>query len=109
MAHPSRVDAFDRGRNTDPVQEQDVAAGGREHRMITLPSGRVTTASVELRRHKDGGPVYAVLRFRTGGDTMKVTIGRVEGEDRQACLQKAWEIVRSKHLLVQALRTTTDA
>lgn len=81
--------------------EQDHAAGGRECRVVQLPSGRTATGSVQLSWSgtKSRRKCDAVFRFRTWGGTQNVALGRMKGTSRTECLKEAWEQVHSRGLL----------
>ena len=83
---------------TQASQEQDLAAGGRERRMFVW-DGKQATASVQLGKRDSKGSTPATLRFKSGGRTRNIHVGRVEGEDRMQMLQDAWRLVHDRGLL----------
>jgi DNA mismatch endonuclease (patch repair protein) len=69
--------------------EQDLAAGGRQHRIVMLGDLAVV-ASVALRRKRDGRRVYAYLRWSDHGRTAERYLGEVDQATRAANLELAW-------------------
>jgi DNA mismatch endonuclease (patch repair protein) len=79
--------------------EQDEAAGGRDKRMVHLPDGKRATASVQLQPIREGIGYSAALRYKSGGKTTRLRIGRVGGEDRVMALREAWAKAHDRRLL----------
>lgn len=80
-------------------EEQDLAAGGRECRMMRLAGGSLATVSIELKHPHPGRAVWAYLRWFEGGRTRNRYIGRVSGDTRLALLSAAWRLARERDLL----------
>ena len=59
-------------------QDQDCAAGGRAARTVPLSGGHAATASVELQHFRKSRRVYAYLRFKAAGRTLRLYIGEVQ-------------------------------
>jgi DNA mismatch endonuclease (patch repair protein) len=76
---------------TDRATEQDQAAGGHEHRIITIDD-RTVLASVALRRKRDGRRVYAYLRWSDHGRTAERYLGEVDHATRRDNLAQAWRL-----------------
>ena len=91
------VDFF-QSKNRVSEEEQDRAAGGKELRIVHLPSGRTATGSVQLSWQKGGQYFLAVFRFRTWGGTQTVNLGHIPISDRAVCLKKAWGLVHARGL-----------
>lgn len=79
--------------------EQDRAAGGKERRRVALESGKLATASVELKRLPKGRRVYGYLRYSDGSHTVNRYIGEVTADSREQALKRAWDVARAKGLL----------
>src|SRR5580658_10428517 len=79
------LDRAERGR------EQDMAAGGRQQRVIMI-GDRAVLASVALRRKSDGRRIYAYLRWSDQGKTSELYIGEVTEPTRAANLALAWRL-----------------
>jgi DNA mismatch endonuclease (patch repair protein) len=86
------------GRETRSA-EQDQAAGGRERRLVSLPSGKVATASITLTRLGGSTALYAYLRVRIGGRDISRYVGAVSADVRDEALAHAWQIVHRQGLL----------
>lgn len=63
------------------------------------PDGRAFTASIELQKFRGSRRVYAYLRFKAGGRTLKLYAGEVPSKSRDESLRAAWKLVRSKGLM----------
>src|SRR4051794_32838020 len=87
----------------DAKRDQDVAAGGREKRLLKIANGKIVRASIDLKRlggHDALGTVYwAYLRYSSRGLTCSEYVGRVEEATRMDRLRRAWELARKKGLL----------
>jgi len=81
--------------------EQDLAAGGRENRLITLGDHAVL-ASVALRRKRDGRRLYAYLRWSDHGRTAERYLGEVTQVTRATNLAQAWRLAAVPGSPVQA-------
>ena len=71
--------------------EQDLAAGGRENRIVTI-GDRAILASVALRCKRDGRRVYAYLRWSDHGRAAERYLGEVSEVTRAANLARAWRL-----------------
>lgn len=71
--------------------EQDLAANGRQNRIVTFGDQAVLT-SVALRRKRDGCRVYAYLRWSEHGRTAERYLGEVDHATRAANLAQAWRL-----------------
>lgn len=78
--------------------EQDLAAGGRENRVVQLSRG-TALASVALRRKTDRRRVYAYLRWSDRGKTIERYIGQVNKPSRTTNLCEAWQLVARRGLI----------
>lgn len=78
------------------AEEQDQAAGDRQHREVRLADGRTSLASVELKRFAKGRRVYAYLRWTENGRTVNRYIGDVTTQSRQNALRRAWKMVHAQ-------------
>ncbi len=85
------------------TEQQDVAAGGAAFRKVRLEDGGAATASVEIvTLPKKGYQEWAFLRFKTGGKTRKLYVGKVTSETREQSLALAWKLVHEKQVLEKA-------
>lgn len=82
--------------------QQDRAAGGRDRRLLPLPSGRCATASIELKLWKDSRRVYAYLRHQQDGRTVSRYVGEATAPTREEALARAWRLARAKGLLASS-------
>jgi len=82
----------------EQAAEQDDAAGGRERRQVYHPDGRASTASIYLHR-VSGRRVWAYLRFKTGGRTIRRYVGDATAPTREGALRRAWGEAFRKRLL----------
>jgi DNA mismatch endonuclease, patch repair protein len=74
--------------------EQDLAAGGRENRLVRVAGGHAH-ASVELKRLQRR--VYAYLRYAEGGRTVNQYLGEAPGRNRHERLCVAWRLARTRN------------
>lgn len=90
-----------KGRSpAESVAEQDLAAEGRDQRIIRLPSGRPAVASMALRLQPNGRRIYAYLRWSVDGRTVEKYVGEVAEVDRLANVARAWRHAR-EHVDIQ--------
>lgn len=88
---------------TNPrTEQQDVAAGGAAFRKVRLEDGGAATASVEILTLPKGYQDWAFLRFKTGGKTRKLYVGKVTSETRELSLALGWKLVHEKQILEKA-------
>lgn len=78
--------------------EQDLAAGGRDRRLLTLPDGDSAVGSICLRLPAKGRRVYAYLRWSVDGKTHERYVGEVTEQTRAANLSAAWRIAHQRSL-----------
>lgn len=85
--------------------EQDVAAGGRDRRLLRRADGSEVVASLYLRVLRMGRRCYAYLRYSAGngqsGKTVEVYVGQVRGTTRDSNLKEGWALAHSRGLLDQ--------
>jgi DNA mismatch endonuclease (patch repair protein) len=81
------------------AEEQDQAAGGRNHRLVRLADGRVAAGSIALRVQPRRRRMYAYLRWSDGGRTIERYVGEVSHPTRAANLAEAWGLARDRHLM----------
>jgi DNA mismatch endonuclease (patch repair protein) len=79
--------------------EQDLAAGGRNMRAISLPDGRIASASIALRVLPKGRRIYAYLRWSDRCKTTERYVGEVSGATRAENLAEAWTQVLQQDVL----------
>lgn len=85
---------------SERAAEQDLAAGGREMRLVRLPNGRSARASIELKEFtRTPGRTWAYLRYTVAGKTVAVYVGKVTAPSRAEALARAWSLARTKGLL----------
>ena len=77
--------------------EQDLAAGGRDRRLVRTASGE-TLASVYFRR-PSGRRVYGYLRWSDQGRTVERFVCEVDAATRAANLAQAWRTAHQRGLL----------
>ena len=94
--------------SAERTAEQDLAAGGRENRIIALGDHAVL-ASVALRRKRDGRRVYAYLRWSDHGRTAERYLGEVSQATRAANLAQAWRMAAAPDSLGRAPRPADEA
>lgn len=87
------------------VCEQDIAAGGRENRLVALSNGRTATASVSLQHFKKSRRVYAYVRYKSDRKTINLYVGDATAPTRKQALAIAWALVLSKRLLESGTRS----
>ncbi|RKN46353.1 very short patch repair endonuclease [Micromonospora endolithica] len=75
---------------SERAEEQDVAAGGREKRLLLAASGRSVLASIYLRLPPKSRRVYAYLRWPEGRKTRERYVCQVSHESREENLAEAW-------------------
>lgn len=80
------------------VAEQDTAAGGREMRLIHLPTGGAATASILLHRPQ-GRRIYGYLRYKHAGRNHRFYVGEVTAPTRAEALRRGWNLAREKGLV----------
>lgn len=80
--------------------EQDRAAGGRERRFVALGEERHARASIALRLLPRTRRVRAYLRWSESGRTRERYVCEATETTRAANLARAWEIARSKGMVV---------
>jgi DNA mismatch endonuclease (patch repair protein) len=83
----------------DTTAEQDRAAGGRQHRMVSLGDGRYARASVDLRVDRGVRSVVARLRWSDAGRTHTRELGMVSHSTRARNLTEGWTIARNAGLV----------
>lgn len=85
--------------------EQDVAAGGRNRRLLRRADGSEVVASLYLRVLRMGRRCYAYLRYSAGngrpGKTVEVYVGEVRRTTRDANLREGWSLAHARGLLDQ--------
>lgn len=79
--------------------EQDEAAGGRERRLVRLPDGTRSLASIELKRVSGRRRIYGYLRYTHEGRTVARYVGQAPGDTRTERLRAAWSAARSRGLV----------
>src|SRR5262245_45496620 len=94
---------------TERASEQDRAAGGRDNRRVTLPSGRVVLASIYLRLPPRSRRVYAYLRWPEGRKTREKYVCQVNGDTREDNLAQAWRRVLSSSAATPSWASTPAA
>jgi DNA mismatch endonuclease (patch repair protein) len=80
------------------ANEQDIAAGGRENRVVSLTTG-TAVGSICLRLI--GRRIYAYLRWSEGGTTTEKYVTECLAANRRDNLSQAWSAARAKHLTEQ--------
>jgi hypothetical protein len=80
------------------VAEQDAAAGGREVRLIRLPTGGAATASILLHRPQ-GRRIYGYLRYKHAGRNHRFYVGEVTAPTRAEALRRGWKPARENGLV----------
>lgn len=83
--------------------EQDRAAGGQHRRLVSLKSGEVARATIELRPSARRGEVRAHLRWTEDGRGAGVALGPVTERTRAANLREGWRVARERGLLAPDL------
>lgn len=99
---PPEPEAWRAPAGLTPAQraaEQDQAAGGRQHRQLTLPDGRIVTASIALRHPPKSRRVYAYLRWSVSTRTHERYVTDVTEPTREANLRQAWRQAQERGLL----------
>jgi DNA mismatch endonuclease (patch repair protein) len=96
---PSR--AWKRRAGSSPSREQDIAAGGRNKRLVDLGDGRSAIASVALKVYPNTRRIRAVLRWSQDGKSPERYLGEVEYSTRASNLADAWQRARAAGLLVE--------
>ncbi len=85
--------------------EQDRAAGGRVHRLVTTGDGRVACASIELRVFPGTRRIRAYVRWSDRGKCPTRYLGEVDAATRRENLQRAWRLVAEKGVLPRPSET----
>ena len=74
------------------ASEQDIAAGGRQARLIVRGDGSQAAASIALRCYQTKRRVYAYLRWSEANTTREKYLGDVSDcPDRSTALRVAWQ------------------
>ncbi|WP_079154282.1 DNA mismatch endonuclease Vsr [Streptomyces subrutilus] len=79
--------------------EQDRAAGGREHRYVSVGQQRYALASVELKLLPKTRRIRAYLRWSDGGRSPARYLGQVDQDTRAANLVAGWKLAVAKELV----------
>lgn len=82
------------------TEEQDLAAGGHENRLLKLDNGKIVTASVAVRRFsKSQRQRYAYLQYKTGSQTFTKYIGKVTAPSHLQSLIIGWNMLKDKKII----------
>jgi len=82
------------------AEEQDMAAGGRDHRIVRRDDGSRVTGSVFLRVPVRSRRCYAYLRWAAGaeGKTREAYLGEVDRQSRRDNLAQGWRLAHGRGL-----------
>jgi DNA mismatch endonuclease, patch repair protein len=90
------------GTELPPPQEQDLAAGGRDERLVSLTDGRTALGSIVLRVYPKTRRIRAALRWSQDGRSPERYLGEVQCDSRAANLAEGWRLARAAGLLSEA-------
>ena len=84
---------------TKGAEEQNLAAGGNNKRLLKILNGKVVTVSVAVRKFRRNGPKkYAYMQYKTESKTFTKYIGRVSGETHLEDVAIGWRMLRESRL-----------
>jgi DNA mismatch endonuclease (patch repair protein) len=89
------------GNKLPPSQEQDLAAGGRGERLVSLADGRTALGSIVLRVYPKTRRIRAALRWSQDGRSPERYLGEVQRDSRAANLAEGWRLARASGLLAE--------
>lgn len=92
-----------------PPQEQDLAAGGRDKRLVALPDGRTALGSIVLRVYRGTRRIRASLRWSQDGRSPERYLGEVQCDSRAANLAEGWQMAWAAGLIMEADCSVRDS